>query len=331
MSQARASAQFSFAGHQTFPFRQLWPYKAYHEACEAQFDGRRPFDEDTVMARLGVGANMVASMKFWARSIGIVNAGDYSPTEFGQDIFGSPKVGFSDGLDPYCESASTLWLFHWALAKNSRVLTVLWFVFNKFNRPVFSKNDLTEDLLVFLHEQEAAGRLKMPSAKTLERDIEVVLRAYSPKTRDVGVLRKVVAQLDNAEDVADDPLRELGLIKIHSINNGSFNYSFVRAAHPSLNNALFACCLLDYRASMQDGFVTLDFNRLAYDEGCVGRVFKLDENSLGEHLQQLSDTTGGVLQWSEQNGLRQVVCKENDAKKLAKLQKQMLEKAFENE
>lgn len=163
----------------------------------------------------------------------------------------------------------------------------------------------------------------MPSARTLERDIDVVLRAYCPKTRDVGLLRKSVAALDNAEDVADDPLRELGLLTVN-VNT----YSFVRSAHSSLNNAVFAYCLLDYRSTL-DGLIALDFNRLAYDEGCVGRVFKLDENTLGEHLQQLSDTTDGLLSWSEQNGLRQVVCRDNSPETSAQLQIKMLEKAYE--
>lgn len=275
------------------------------------------------MVKLGVGANMVSSMKFWSKALGLVSK-DYIPTAFGRQLFGTYETGFADALDRYCESMSTLWLFHWNLAKNSTVLTVLWYLFNKFNYMEFTKELLAEHIQYFLKEQVALGRLKaVPSAKTLERDIEVVLRAYCPKTRDVGLLRKSVAALDNAEDVADDPLRELGLLSVN------FNtYSFVRSAHSSLSNAVFAWCLLDYRTSL-DGLITLDFNRLAYDEGCVGRVFKLDENTLGEHLQQLSDTTEGFLSWSEQNGLRQVVCRDGSREASAQLQLKMLKKAYE--
>lgn len=326
MAENLPKMKFVFAGHQTFPFRQLWPYKAYHACISVQEKGTKPFDEKIAMVSLGVGANMVLSMRFWARAIGIIDQHDL-PTKLGQRIFGTPEHNFTDALDRYCESETSLWLFHWNLAKTPDRLTTLWFLFNKLGALSFTKQELKDALISYLTEQLNNDVIKrLPSDKSIERDIDVVLRAYSPKTHDVGVLRKVVASLDNAEEVSDDPLCELKLISVDRDT-----YTFDRTEHPTLNHALFAYCLLDYQTTHKSNLIALDFNRIAYDDGSLGKVFKLDENTLGEHLQALSATTGQALQWSEQNGVRQVICTVNDEQELSTLKDNLLIKAYSND
>lgn len=314
---------FAFSGHQTFPFRQLWPYKAYHESISAVSENRVAFEGTESMLSLGVGANMVDSMKFWARAIGIIDHQN-KPTDFGQAIFGEKDK--ENGLDPYCESTVSLWFFHWNLAKNQDKLTALWFLFNRFNFSTFTKEDYLEAFVDFLKSKVELGKIKkLPSNKTIERDVDTILRAYCPKTRDVGRLRKQETDLDNAEELSDDPLRELKLLSVKSNT-----YSFIRKNKSSINNALFAYCLLDFWLSNNQINVSLDFNKIAYEVGSVGKVFKLDEISLGDHLQQLSQTTNGQLVWSEQHGLRQVLCKEPSLEGRQKLQQSMLAKAYNN-
>lgn len=326
MAEALPKINKVFAGHQTFPFRQLWPYKAYHESVSALLNDRKPFDDTKAMVHLGVGSNMVASMRFWARAIGIIDRHD-APTELGRLIFGTAEHDFTDALDRYCESESAMWLFHWNLAKRADRLTVLWFLFNKLGTLSFSKRELKDAIDRYLNDELSNGNIsRLPSDNTISRDIDVVLRAYSPKTQDVGRLRKEVAQLNNEEEVSDDPLSELKLISV------SFDtYSFNKSAHPTLNHALFAYCLLDFHGTGGSNLISLDFNKLMYEDGSLGKVFKLDENAMGEYLQDLSAVSAGALQWSEQNGVRQVICTVNDEQDLAALKLNLLAKAFSNE
>lgn len=312
---------FVFGGHQTFSFRQLWPYKAYHEMRQARAQGYKPFEPASAMLSMGVGANMVESIKFWGKAAGIITSSEV--TTLGQILF--EGTADSPALDPYCESPLTLWLLHWNLAAQPQALTALWFLFNKFNLQTFSKDALFAALQQFLEQQKEQGALsRLPSRNTLNRDLDTILRAYCPKTRGKGVLRKQVAELDNAEETADDPLRELGLITLQDDT-----YSFVRGNRPTLNNALFAYFLLSFWNSNAERLVSMDFNRIAYEAGSPGRVFKLDELSLGEHLQQLEDTTQGALRWSEQNGLRQVLSPAAwDQASRLELQHHLLKKAF---
>ena len=70
----------NFSGHETFPFRQLWAYKA----SELLKTSNSPFtrDRDESMMNMGLGANMLKSMSFWIKSSGLVERdknGDFSP------------------------------------------------------------------------------------------------------------------------------------------------------------------------------------------------------------------------------------------------------------
>ena len=61
-----------FSGHETFPLRQLWPSKIAHLIIQAQRDGRQvPISGADAIVELGVGKNMVSSMRFWSQACGI--------------------------------------------------------------------------------------------------------------------------------------------------------------------------------------------------------------------------------------------------------------------
>ena len=55
----KQSEKGHFSGHETFPLRQLWLYKAYRAAEENDFDGG-VFTDDSAIAKFGVGKNMVS-------------------------------------------------------------------------------------------------------------------------------------------------------------------------------------------------------------------------------------------------------------------------------
>ena len=109
--------------------------------------GWRCLSRDDAIAVLGVGKNMVRSIRHWCSAAGIVQettgedttrSGRLEPTAFGRRIFGT-----NDGLDPYLEDSATLWLIHWQIASNqSRAGTWYW-TFSHFNEPDFSFDALS--------------------------------------------------------------------------------------------------------------------------------------------------------------------------------------------
>ncbi len=71
------------------------------------------------------------------------------------------------------------------------------------------------------------------------------------------------------------------------------------------------------------------FDRVAYDYGSPGRVFKLDENAVADRLMALEDLTRGQIQWTEQAGIRQVTRKDSALGSLAEYKYKLLESAYD--
>ena len=114
------------SGHETFPLRYGWLKKAFDAIMSTEGDAgnKEVFLGDDAIARFGVGKNMVASMRHWAAAADIIEetrgVGVIGTTVFGNKIFGA------DGLDPYMEHPTTLWLVHWKLAARPAKTTWFW-------------------------------------------------------------------------------------------------------------------------------------------------------------------------------------------------------------
>src|SRR5438045_695353 len=85
---------YRISGHETFPCRYTWLPKAVRSMEELFSD-----DEDAMVA-LGVGKNMVRSIRFWSQVAGMVTVtrgSGYSLTKPGSILLGE------GGLDPFLE------------------------------------------------------------------------------------------------------------------------------------------------------------------------------------------------------------------------------------
>ena len=119
-----------FSGHETFPLRYGWLKKAFDRVAETedQPNNRSACWDDAAIARFGVGKNMVASMRHWAKVTRVIEeptVNSVRTTDFGRRLF-SPM-----GLDPYMEHPATLWLVHWQLAARKNKTTWFW-AFNHY-------------------------------------------------------------------------------------------------------------------------------------------------------------------------------------------------------
>ena len=273
-----------FSGHETFPVRLLWLKKTF-DAVVAGAKTKKSFQEQEAIARFGVGKNMAMSMLHWAMACGIVaeRDGKLEKTDLGHLLFND-----MNGLDPYLESQSKIWLMHDALSASYEV-TSFFYAFNIFSQPVFERSVLVKEL-----SEIAAERGARATAETVKRDVEVLLRSYAPRASDTG------------EDASEPLLAELGLI--HELRPGQFE--FVRGPKPSLSQAVFAYALVGYWRRWHKDSPTLTVEAIAYGVGAPGRVFRLDEESLAFRLATISEITGGALVWTDTAGLRQVARRE---------------------
>lgn len=82
--------KFRFSGHQTFPFRHGWLTKAAMGIGE----DRELFRREDALVRLGVGKNMVSSIRHWSQATGVIEIGrgEARLTELGTHLFGTKSV-----------------------------------------------------------------------------------------------------------------------------------------------------------------------------------------------------------------------------------------------
>ena len=279
------SGPVSFSGHETFVLRYAWLKKAY----DAVVADPSIFTRENAVVELGVGKNMVRSIRHWALACQIVREEPrtrglrMSPTEFGTFLFGP------GGKDPYLEDVNSLWLIHWHLCTNeSRATTWNW-AFNIVRTVEFNAQTL------FISIQSELGRrmLKSPTANTLKRDIDVFVRSYLPSR----LTKKSVL-----EESLDSPLVELGLL----VMEGGDTFSFVRGPHRSLDGIVFAASVMDFWNREAPRQETLSFNEIAYAPNSPGCVFKLDEDGLVERLENLEKTTHGRVLYADTAGIKQL-------------------------
>ncbi len=276
------------SGHETFPLRYGWLKKAF----DAVSTGGEPagdksvFKAEDAIARFGVGRNMVASMRHWAVSAGVIEekSGTPSPTELGKRLFAD-----DDGLDPYMEVPATTWLIHWRLCGNADNTTWFW-AFSHYPAPTFERDALVRGI-VKLKEDRQWPRA---AATTIGNDVKCFVRSY---------VRRPTSAKASYEDALESPLTELGLIRSAGRRDG---FRFVRGQKPTLGAGVFALAVTEFWDS-QSTATTLPFEALAHEPGSPGRVFLLDEDALADRLLGMAEDTGGVYRWSETAGLKQLI------------------------
>lgn len=277
-----AVVQYSFSGHETFPFRYPWLKKGFDAARE----NGGVFLRDDAITTLGVGKNMVRSIRHWCLTAGVLEEtgeGDLQPTDLGELLFSE------DGLDPYLEDPATLWLLHWQISSNRARATTWFWAFSYFHEQEFTRETLTSAL--YKWTQTLPG--KQVAENSLKRDVEVFLRTYVPSRQSRGVI---------AEDTLDCPLIDLGLIIQPS---GGHAYHFRRGMQKHLPDGILLYAVLRFWEAFS-GAETLAIRDLGCQPGSPGRLFKIDESSLVERLENVERQTNGALAYGETAGLRQL-------------------------
>jgi len=243
--------RLSFSGHETFACKIYWLKKGYDFV-----KANKKFSSDDAVVDLGVGKNMVTSIRFWLKAFGIVDDTDQT-TEFADFVFGY------NGVDPYLEDTLTLWLLHYQLIKNERA-SIYSLVFNQFRREriEFTK----EHLKHFLNRVISIERGNF-SANTLENDVRVLLSNY------------VNQKASEIEESYNNILQELSLITNFKQldDNGHVLdwYQFdLQPKDIPLEGLLYV--LLDNPNYGQ----SMSLSHLANDPSSLGNVFLLTEGSL---------------------------------------------------
>ena len=125
-------AAIRLKGHEKFHLREGWITKGLYGVSNNPkvFTGNEGTDQ------LGVGTNMVKSIKYWMLAMGLIGEDQRNGaelTELGKIIF---------KYDAFLEDDVSLWLLHSFIAKNSFRATVWYLFFNKCQAEEFTKEEL---------------------------------------------------------------------------------------------------------------------------------------------------------------------------------------------
>ena len=240
------------------------------------------------MVKLGLGKNMVQSLRFWIRVMRVAELekdGALKLTDFGRRIFGP------SGFDPYLEDITTLWLLHWQLCSHRDNPLFAWdFLFNHYNEPeIIRSNVLT------IIERESRQLARPLSKATLAQHFDVFMHTYLP-TR--GQKSEIL------EDSLDCPLVELELLerigqRVNVNDKLETSFAFRREPKPELNGGVFLFAIEDYWRRWRSDEQTLTLRDAATGVGSPGQVFKLPEDDIRRRLSQMEDLSNGVLLYSE--------------------------------
>jgi len=245
---------FNFSGHETFHCRTFWLKKGYDHVKHG-----RTFTDPDAVVYLGVGKNMVTSIRFWLRAFDMADESTQL-TELGKRLLDD------DGWDPYLEDIGSLWLLHYHLVASGHASSAR-IIFNELRdrNPEFDAKTYSEFVLT------EKGSFK---DKTVETDFKVFVRNYYAKAEgEIDDLGGLLGDLElvNVAKVEDEDDTQRKARKIYFIE---------RRKRPTLPPRILLYAILD---SIPD---SLSISLTVLMEQ-VGRTFALDKEGMFELLSEL--------------------------------------------
>ena len=263
----------SFAKHESFHIRDGWLRKGL-EALQ-----RDPgiFLNSEAPTILGLGKNMVRSLRFWMVATGLaeeIREGRRTIqrlTPFGEIVYEH---------DRYLEEDATLWLVHYYLASNPREASTWYWFFNHFDRATFSKTEFVDALALWVRENADRTGVHKPqiARRSLERDFECLVKTYLPSGRD-----------RSPEDTIECPLANLELLRIETGGRDPV-YRLLKPDVDRIDPLVLLYAMKGWldRAGRGDQ-PELNFVEALREPGSAGRVFNLDASGLSTLLVRLQE------------------------------------------
>ena len=259
-----------FSGHESFACKSHWLKRGYDFVR-----GENNFNDDDAVVRLGVGKNMVASIKFWLKAIGLLK--DAGLVALANHLFDN-----DNGKDPYLEDIGTLWLLHFLLIQTDyATIYKTTFVDYHRQRNIIEKSKLQNYIKHICFDE--TGYKNLYNDNTVKRDIGVMLHNYCAKNG--GNV--------NIED-SNSLFAPLNLICETEKNTYRFNYD-TRSDVPSL---IFLYALL-IKFEGRNSISFEDITELAL-------IFCLTNNDLLDIINYLCDLYPSEIVFSDVAGIKEL-------------------------
>lgn len=281
----------SFGRNETFGLRYSWLNKGLNEFKENE----NIFLSQDAPLVLGVGKNMVSSIKYWLGAYQILDFSEAAPsqTKFGEIL---------EYHDPYLEHSVSLWLLHWKLCTNPSSATLYYWFFNCYKKNKFTKIEILNDLNLWIDD---IGSKKISTA-TLQRDVLLLLKTFSSSQEETK----------NFEELLENPFSSLNLLSRN--NDGSYVSSY--EPRDSINSTLLGFCILEiFNATMTKDLFENEKKRTQMpvceflnEQPSISRIFRINESFFYQLLDDLIKEYPNIFGFNETAGQRIIELKKQD-------------------
>jgi len=270
-----------FGQHQSFYLRDGW----LHKGLEVVDMDPALLSNPSAFERMGIGKNMVASLRFWIVATGVasynMSTKEYKVTELGRTIFQN---------DSNINLSFTKGLIHYNLAKGNdindangrRSSTVVYWFFNILEGNIFER-----DVLLSKYK-EWVSKHKHVSDNSLKRDVDVLLQMYDINNKH-----------SDPEDVLHSPLSGLGLVM-----RGE-DIIKLEGKLSRLDDELIYYILVDYM--IKHNLPSLILNDIVTAEKLPGRLFNLKREEVLKAIFSLQAKE--LIEFSQTNNLDAIYIK----------------------
>lgn len=250
----KTKVKYRLQGHEKFPLREGWINKGLMEvdSDEMIFLSKEAPDE------FGIGNNMVKSLRYWMRALGLFE----SDTARGSILSQEGRMILNH--DPYLEDIFSLWVMHSYIAKNKDEATSWYLYFNHCDAEILSKDQiehiLSRELIKYVGNDDF-------SDKSLKNDIDVLLNMYS---KDKGLI--------DPEEKNVSPFSQLGLIK--KVEN-----QYVKTS-PDLRN-ISEWVVLYELSQLMEGKDSISIEQVSNGEFSLSAIYHLGSVTTNSFLDKL--------------------------------------------
>lgn len=265
--------RYCFSGHESFYCKSLWLKKGYDYLLS-----EKSFSDIDAVAELGVGKNMVSSIRFWLKSFGLTISD--VPTQIANHLFNNES-----GKDAFTEDINTLWLLHYHLV-SANIASIYSLLFLEFQR---EKKEFDRDNLhSFIKRKCSVPEQKnVYNENSVKKDIQVLLRNYVSPT-----------DLKSIEDFSA-LLLPLGLIKVR----GNDTYYFNETSEVDIDKAIILYAILDKKGDDK----TISFDAILE----LSLLFCMPITKFISIIKQLETDYNGKIVYTDNSGIKNIHIIEN--------------------
>lgn len=260
--------RYSFSGHESFQCKSLWLKKGY----DYLLAGGKFNDADSVV-KLGVGKNMVASIRFWLRAFSLTTMDEL--TSLAKYIFDDVN-----GRDKFTEDINTLWILHYLLVKsgNASIYNLLFLEYQR-EKKEFSKSELQ----TFIKRKCSVPEQKnVYNENTVKKDIGVLLKNYIAPT-----------DLKTIEDFSA-LLLDLNLINRREANR----YVFRQVKNTEISSEVLLYAMIDFSNKEK----TLSLDKLQ----ALALIFCMPLPDLIEAIKRIESKYSRSIVFTDNSGVKNV-------------------------